>query len=324
MISGRASLIRAKPDLCVVAPAHDEEQNLPILVRELLAVMAQASVAIQILLVDDGSRDRTAEVIRQLVADHPEVQGLVLARNFGHQAAISVGLRHAKGRAIAVMDADLQDRPVDLLALYRRWQTGADVVYAVRRSRQEGMFMRAAYRVFYRMVARTANIPIPVDSGDFCVMDARFVAQLNQLPERLRYVRGLRAWLGGRQVAVPVDRDARRAGVPQYTLFKLFRLAADGLISFSYVPLQVASIIGFFVSATAFMGALTVLVWKFMGLLPSGAGTATIALSVLFLGGLQLLTIGILGEYVGRVFDEVKRRPVAVIAEVLQHENGHD
>jgi glycosyltransferase involved in cell wall biosynthesis len=312
------------PDLCVVAPAHNEEENLPLLVRELLAVMGEAGVAIHILLVDDGSRDRTAQVIRQLARDHVQVHGLILTRNFGHQAAISVGLRQASGHAIGVMDADLQDRPSDLLALYRRWQAGADVVYAVRRSRREGLLMRTAYRLFYRLVARTANVAIPVDSGDFCVMDARFVAQLNQLPERLRYVRGLRAWLGGRQVAMPVDRDARRTGVPQYTLLKLFRLAADGLVSFSHLPLQVASIAGFIISGAAFAGVVTVLAWKLLGLLPSGAATATIALSVLLLGGFQLLAIGILGEYVARIFDEVKRRPVAVVAEVLEHEPGRD
>jgi glycosyltransferase involved in cell wall biosynthesis len=319
----RSSSIGSKvPDLCVVAPAHDEAANLPVLVHELLAVMGDAGVEINILLVDDGSSDQTTDVIRQLVQDHEQVQGLILTRNFGHQAAISTGLRHACGHAIAVMDADLQDKPVDLLALYRRWQAGADVVYAVRRSRRESLLKRTAYRAFYRIVARVANIPIPVDSGDFCVMGAKFVAQLNHLPERLRYVRGLRAWLGGRQVAVPVDRDARRAGVPQYTLFKLFRLAAEGLVSFSYVPLQLASIAGFVISGLAFLGVLTVLVWKLMGLLPSGAATATIALSVLFLGGFQLLTIGILGEYVGRIFDEVKRRPVAMVAELVKHENG--
>lgn len=318
-------MVRANaPDLCVVAPAHNEAENLPILVREVRAVMAEARVAIQIVLVDDGSRDGTAAVIRRLVRENGDVRGVILARNFGHQAAISVGLRHARGRAVAVMDADLQDRPTDLLALYQRWQAGADVAYAVRRSRREGLLMSTAYRLFYRILARVADIPIPVDSGDFCVMDARFVAQLNRLPERLRYVRGLRAWLGGRQAAVPVDRDARRAGVPQYTLFKLFRLAADGLVSFSYMPLRLASLVGFIFSGAAFLGVLTVLVWKLMGLLPSGAATATIALSVLFLGGIQLLTIGILGEYVGRIFDEVKHRPVAIVAEVLEHGTGGD
>ena len=216
------------------------------------------------------------------------------------------------------MDADLQDRPSDLLALYRRWQSGdADVVYAVRRSRRESRVMQLAYRAFYRILARVAKVSIPLDSGDFCVMDASFVRRLNELPERVRFVRGLRAWLGGRQVPVPVDRDPRRAGRPQYTLPRLVRLAGDGVVSFSDMPLRLASVLGVMVSLAAFAGALLVIVWKLMGLLPTGAGIATIALSVLFLGGIQLLTIGILGEYVGRIFDEIKARPVAVVAQVV-------
>lgn len=307
----------AVPDLCIVVPAHNEEANLPVLAREVASACDEAGIAFELLFVDDGSRDRTAAVIRRLAAEHPEVRGLVLSRNFGHQAAVSLGLQHARGRAIAVMDADLQDRPTDLVSLYRRWQRGADVVYAVRRSRRESVLKRLAYRTFYRALARIARIPVPLDSGDFCVMGSDFVARLNALPERLRFVRGLRAWLGGRQIALEVDRDARRAGEPQYTMTKLVRLALDGLVSFSDAPLRLATLVGVCVSAASFAGAMVVLFWKFTGRLPEGFGVATIALSVLFLGGIQLLTIGILGEYVGRIFDEVKARPVAVVAEFV-------
>jgi dolichol-phosphate mannosyltransferase len=176
---------------------------------------------------------------------------------------------------------------------------------------------RLAYTTFYRLLNRLASVPIPVDSGDFCVMSADFVKRLNDLPEKLRFVRGLRAWIGGRQVSVPVDRDPRRSGAPQYTLAKLLRLALDGLISFSYVPLRLASLLGFAIAGVAVVGIVVVLAWKLMGLLPTGAGVATIALSVLFIGAVQLLTLGILGEYVGRIFDEVKARPVAVVSEIL-------
>jgi len=217
------------------------------------------------------------------------------------------------------MDADLQDRPADLVLLYDRWRAGADVAYAVRRTRQETLRRRFAYRLFYRVLSRLADVQIPLDAGDFCVMDATFVERLNALPERLRFVRGLRAWLGGRQERVPVDRGARRHGEPQYSFTKLVRLAFDGLFSFSDAPLRLASLVGAVISLLAFAGSVLVLVWKAMGLLPSGAGVATIALGVFFLGGLQLLTIGILGEYVSRIFREVKGRPVAVVAEVISH-----
>lgn len=309
-------------DLTVVVPAFNEEKNLPELHHELARVLDARGVSFDLLFVDDGSRDGTSDVIRRLAAADPRVRGLRLARNFGHQEAISVGLQHAaRGcRAVAVMDADLQDRPEDLLPLLDRWRAGADVAYAVRRTRRETLPRRIAYRLFYRMLSRVADLDIPPDAGDFCVMDAGFVERLNALPERLRFVRGLRAWLGGRQDAVPVNRDARRHGRPQYTLLKLMRLAADGIFSFSDAPLRVASLAGAVVSLLAFAGAIVVLVWRALGMLPSGAGLATIALGVFFLGGLQLLTIGILGEYVSRIFREVKARPVAVVSEIITAE----
>lgn len=304
-------------DLCIVVPACNEEKNLPLLLDELLATLAKAEIVFRVIFVDDGSRDGTATVIRKLAATHKNVQGIILSRNFGHQAALSIGLQHASGRSVAVMDADLQDRPADLVLLYRRYQQGADVVYAVRRSRPENIFKRAAYAVFYRLLTRLASVPIPVDSGDFCVMSGEFVERLNRLPEKLRYVRGLRAWIGGRQVSVAVDRAPRSSGKSQYTFARLCRLAVDGLISFSYVPLRFASMLGFAVFGMTLVGFVVVLVWKLMGRLPQGAGIATIALSVLFLGGVQLLTLGILGEYIGRIFDEVKGRPIAIVSEII-------
>jgi len=312
---------RVAPDLGVVIPAHNEEQNVPTLVGELTQVLDAAGCSFELLFVDDGSTDRTAAIIRELAQADRRVRGLILTRNFGHQAAISIGLMHVRGRAIGIMDSDLQDRPVDTVALYNAWKAaGADVAYAVRRSRQEGRAKQLAYQAFYRILSRLARISIPLDSGDFCVMSRPFVDQLNSLPERLRFVRGLRSWVGGKQIAVLVDRDARRAGTPKYTTSKLVRLAIDGLVSFSDVPLRLASVTGFAVSALAALGIVVVLVWKMTGKLPAGAGVATIALSILFLGGVQLVTAGILGEYVGRIFDEVKRRPVALVAEYVDGE----
>lgn len=291
------------------------------------AEVAQAldarGIRFELLVVDDGSRDGSAETLRRIANTDPRVRALKLSRNFGHQEAISIGLTHARGRAVAIMDADLQDRPSDLLLLYDRWKAGADVAYAVRRTRRETLRRRFAYRLFYRLLARLADVQIPLDAGDFCVMDGTFVDRLNALPERLRFVRGLRAWLGGRQERVPVDRDARRHGEAQYSFSKLLRLALDGLFSFSDAPLRMASLVGIIISGLAFAGAVLVLVWKAFGFLPSGAGVATIALGVFFLGGLQLLTIGILGEYISRIFREVKARPVAVVAEVISHSSVH-
>lgn len=307
---------RREPDLGIVVPAYNEEENIPVLVRELADTLGAAGCTFELLIVDDGSTDRTAHVIRELSRVDARVRGLVLTRNFGHQAAISIGLTNVRGNAVAIMDADLQDRPEDALTLYRECRdASADVAYAVRHTRREGPLKRSAYHAFYRLLGWLARIEIPLDSGDFCVMDRRTVDRLNALPERLRFVRGLRSWTGGKQIGVLVNRDARRAGKPKYTIAKLIRLAVDGLVSFSDVPLRLASVLGFWVSGLSVVGMIVILIWRFRGELPSGAGIATIALSILFLGGVQLLTAGILGEYVGRIFDEVKRRPVALVAE---------
>ena len=310
------------PDLGVVVPAYNEAENLLVLVEELERALSGAGHTYEILFVDDGSTDGTAQLIRERSSVDCRVRGLILTRNFGHQAAISVGLTHIRGRVVGIMDADLQDRPADLLALYDQLHsTSADVAYAVRRSRKESAFKRLSYHVFYRVLERLARVSIPLDSGDFCVMRRDFLDRLNALPERLRFVRGLRSWVGGKQVGVPVDRDARRAGAPKYTMRKLVRLAVDGLVSFSDVPLRLASVLGFIVSGLSILGMIIVFAWRLTGKLPSGAGLATIALSILFLGGVQLLTAGILGEYVGRIFEEVKRRPVALVGEYVEHLN---
>ena len=307
-----------EPDLGLVVPAYNEEENVSTLVREITETMEAAGVVFELLVVDDGSTDGTVDIVRKLAKSDRRIRALVLTRNFGHQAAISMGLTHVRGDVVGIMDADLQDRPADALTLYHQCRAAsADVAYAVRRSRQEGPFKRAAYHLFYRLLGRLARIDIPLDSGDFCVMSRAAVDRLNGLPERLRFVRGLRSWIGGRQIGVMVDRDIRRAGRAKYSLPKLIRLAVDGLVSFSDVPLRLASVLGFAVSGLSVLGIIVVLIWRATGRLPSGAGLATIALSILFLGGVQLLTAGILGEYVGRIFDEVKRRPVAIVAEVI-------
>jgi polyisoprenyl-phosphate glycosyltransferase len=308
-----------RPDLGIVIPAHNEQENISVLFRELAQTLDTASCTFEILFVDDGSTDSTAAVIRELAQSDSRVRGLVLTRNFGHQAAISIGLVHVRGNSVAIMDADLQDRPADVLRLYLECtKAQTDVAYAIRRTRQEGPLKRSAYHTFYRLLGRLARIDIPLDSGDFCVMNRPTVDRLNALPERLRFVRGLRSWVGGRQVGLTVDRDARRAGKPKYSVAKLLRLAVEGLVSFSDVPLRLASVMGFAVSGLSAVGMIIILIWRFTGKLPTGSGLATIALSILFLGGVQLLTAGILGEYVGRIFEEVKGRPVALVADHIE------
>lgn len=305
-----------EPALGIVIPEHNEEENLSILYDEIATVFDAAACTFELLIVDDGSTDNSAEVIRGLAERDARVRGLILSRNFGHQAAISIGLEHVRGQTVMIMDGDLQDRPADGLRLYEaRIAARADVVYAVRRSRKEPFWKRWAYSAFYRVLARLARIDIPLDSGDFCVMTRAVVTRVNALPERLRFVRGLRSWVGGSQIGVAVDRDARRAGRSKYTTARLIRLAVEGLVSFSDLPLRFASIVGFVVSAIAGLGMILVLFWSFTGRLRTGAGLGTIALSIFFLGGIQLLTAGILGEYVGRIFEEVKRRPIAIVAE---------
>src|SRR4051812_33268188 len=206
------------PDIGIVVPAYNESENLPILLAELASAFEVSGYSFELLIVDDGSTDGTRSVIRDLANADSRVRGIILTRNFGHQAAISIGLRHVQGNAVLIMDADLQDRPADALTLYQQCrQLSADVAYATRRTRPENPLKRAAYHVFYRALARLARIDIPLDAGDFCVMDRGFVDRLNALPERLRFVRGLRSWVGGRQVGVAVDRDQRRAGKAKYS-----------------------------------------------------------------------------------------------------------
>ena len=303
--------------LTVVIPAYNEELNLRHVAAALSGTLDPAGIEYRLLFVDDGSRDRTSEVVRELAEGDARIGGLRLSRNFGHQAAVTAGLEHGMDDAVAVMDADLQDTPADLLAMFRRLEEGADVVYGVRRTRSEGPILQLAFRTFYRLLRLVADVEMPLDAGDFCVMRGEVLAHLNSLPERLRFVRGLRAWVGFRQVAWPIDRPPRRSGRSKYNLSRRLRFASDGLVSFSHAPLRLATIFGGGVSALAFIGALVVLYWKLSGQTPSGAGIATISLSVLFLGGVQLLSIGILGEYIGRIFDEVKGRPVAIVAEEI-------
>jgi glycosyltransferase involved in cell wall biosynthesis len=297
----------------VVVPAYNEEENLDSLWRRLAPVLDAVGGG-EVVIVDDGSADTTwAEIVR-LGTEDPRVRGVRLSRNFGHQAALSAGMAHARGRAVCFLDADLQDPPELLVDLVDRWQEGNEVVYAVRRSRQEGLAKRIAYRSFYRLYRRTANIDVPLDSGDFALLDRTVVDQILALPERNRFLRGLRSWVGYRQVGIEYDRDARHAGEPKYTARQLFRLAFDGLLSFSAMPLRLASYLGILMAvAGGLYVAVAVFARVFLGGVPEG-WTSIIAV-VLTVGGMQLLVMGVLGEYVARIYDESKARPNFLVAE---------
>jgi dolichol-phosphate mannosyltransferase len=237
-----------------------------------------------------------------------------LSRNFGHQTAVSAGLRFIAGDIVAVIDADLQDPPDVIPEMIEQWRRGYDVVYGVRRNRKESLPLRAAYALFYRLLTRVARTKIPLDAGDFCIMDRKVVDHINAMPEHNRFVRGLRGWVGFRQVGVPYDRAVRRAGEPKYNFLRLLELALDGLVSFSSVPLRLASWMGAVFSLFGF----ALLVWAFVSaivLKNPPPGWASLAVMLLFFAGVQLLILGLIGEYIGRIFEEVKNRPIFIVAD---------
>lgn len=300
----------AAPRFSVVVPVLNEEANLPTLFRRVADVFGGDPY--ELVIVDDGSTDASTEIVRREATANPAVKLVELSRNFGHQAALSAGLDHATGDCVVFMDADLQDPPELLPQLVERWEEGYDVVYAVRRRRRERAWKRASYFVFYRIFRRLADIDIALDSGDFALIDRQVADALRSLPERNRFLRGLRSWVGFRQVGVEYDRPERHAGAAKYTLRKLLSLAADGILAFSSAPLRLASYLGF---ATALGGVLYLSVavvgrlWA--GAVPRG-WTSEIAIS-LIVGGVNLVMVGVVGEYVARVYDEAKRRPPYIV-----------
>lgn len=303
------------PVLSVVLPVFNEQENIPVLYERLIQTLQSVENRFELIFVDDGSRDRSVELLRALALQDQRVVVVELARNFGHQVAISAGLDYAQGQAVIVMDADLQDPPEILPQFVSKWREGHDVVYAIRQSRKENWILRSAYALFYRLLKRIANIDIPLDAGDFCIMDRRVVDLLNGMPERNRFVRGIRSWIGLDQVGLAYKREARYAGRPKYTLSRLIYLALDGLISFSYVPLRIITLLGFGVSFLSMLLAVFYAIKRLLvGLNPPGF--ASLMVSIFFLAGIQLITIGVIGEYVGRIFEEVKRRPLYVVRRV--------
>jgi dolichol-phosphate mannosyltransferase len=300
------------PELSVVLPVHDEAANLPELHRRLTAAL-DGTIDYEVVFVDDGSRDDSAAIIAGLAGDDPRVRLVRFSRNFGHQAALTAGLDHARGAAVVLMDSDLQDPPELIAEMLRAWRDGADVVYAVRRERKEHALKRACYHLFYRVIRSLSPVDLPADSGDFSLLDRRVVDALTAMPEQKTYLRGLRGWVGFSQVPIAYERSARFAGRPTYGFRALRKLAMDGIVSSSSRPLRVASYTGFAVLAMAIAYLSLIVGWFFVrGTAPSG-WTSLVGV-VLFLGGVQLFLLGVLGEYVARIYDEVKRRPQYVVA----------
>jgi dolichol-phosphate mannosyltransferase len=302
----------AAPVLSVVVPLFDEQAAVPALAARLARVLDRLGVEAEVILVDDGSRDATLAAIKRAHARDPRFVGLVLSRNFGHQLAISAGLDHARGRAVVVMDGDLQDPPEAIEALWAKFGEGYDVVYATRASRPEPWWKRAAYRAYYRLLRRVVAIELPLDAGDFGIMSRRVVDLINAMPERRRFVRGLRAWVGLRQTGLAIDRAPRHSGRPKFTLVKLAALALDGLIGFAGSPFHWVGGFGLVSLAAALVGSFAGLVRGAVGggWLP---GWCWVGLTVAFYAGVLLFSLALAGEYVGRVFDEVNGRPLYVV-----------
>ncbi|HYV47095.1 MAG TPA: glycosyltransferase family 2 protein [Myxococcaceae bacterium] len=297
----------------VVVPLYNEEAVLPELYRRVAGVLKGAAVSYELVLVNDGSKDGTWALMKQLREQDPCVTLLNLSRNFGHQIAITAGIEHAAGDTVVIMDADLQDPPEVILEMLARWREGFDVVYGVRtRRRGDGWFKRATASLFYRVVRMATRVDIPVDTGDFRLISRRAVEHLKRLRETNRFVRGLVAWLGFRQVGLTYERAPRYAGQTKYPLGKMLRFAADAVASFSVAPLRLASSLGFLVSFGSFAYAAFAIYAK-VWLGRTLQGWASLIVAVAFLGGVQLLCLGIVGEYLGRVYDEVKGRPLYVV-----------
>lgn len=305
----------------IIVPCFNEAEVLPLLFDRIQQAACDWQFEYEVILIDDGSTDQTWELVQQYHHEDARWKAIKLSRNFGHQLALWTGLQHAHGDAVVVLDADLQDPPEIIPQFIQQWRAGYDVVYAIRRKRKEGLFKRTAYFCYYRLLSLLSEISIPLDSGDFCVMDRRVVNAVLSCNEQQPFIRGLRAWVGFRQTGLEYERAGRAAGEVKYTFNKLAKLGLNGIFSFSTKPLRLATWVGIACSSLAFLAAVVVLIrylfaeeLKHYGVLPV-PGYASIIIAVLFLGGLQLIGLGIVGTYIGRIFQEVKGRPLTFISE---------
>jgi dolichol-phosphate mannosyltransferase len=299
----------------IVAPIFNEIDNLLELYSRVRDVMESSKETWELILVDDGSRDGSTDKIRELGKSDKRVRPVIFARNFGHQIAVTAGLDYARGDAVVIIDADLQDPPEVILDLAEKWREGYEVVYAVRAEREgESWFKKLTASLFYRIIFRITDVNIPLDTGDFRLLDRKVVDVMNSMRERHRFLRGMAAWVGYKQIGVEYKRAARHAGVTKYPFRKMLLLALNAVTGFSYFPLQVATYVGFFAASVAILAIPVVIIMRMTGS-QAFFGQASTLISVLFLGGVQLISLGILGEYLGRLYDEAKGRPLYIVSE---------
>ncbi|WP_420642301.1 glycosyltransferase family 2 protein [Candidatus Leptofilum sp.] len=306
---------QSRPTISIVAPVFNEEAVLVELHRRVSEVMDQQDEPWELVLVNDGSRDRSAEIIAELHQKDSRVKGISFSRNFGFQVAVTAGLNHAQGDAVILTDADLQDPPEVYSEMIAKWREGYEVVYGVRASREgETWFKLFTAKVFYRLIRRITKIDIPLDTGDFRLMDRRVVQAINDMPERNRFLRGMIPWVGFKQTGVEYERAVRFAGESKFgSVRQMLPFALDAITSFSYLPLQLATYLGFLIAIISGLAILTVILVRLFGPENPLLGQATTLVSVLFLGGVQLISLGIIGEYLGRIYDEVKGRPLYLV-----------
>ena len=307
-----------KPVYSIVVPVYNEEECLSLLYPRIKEVMDQTGETWELVMVDDGSKDRSAEIMRSLAETDPRIRCVFFARNFGHQIAVSAGMEYALGDAVVVIDADLQDPPEVILELIAKWKEGFEVVYAVRKERDgETWFKKTTARLFYRLIYKITDVEIPLDTGDFRLLDRKVVDIMNKMPEKHRFLRGMSSWVGFNQTGVEYHRKARAAGTTKYPLKKMLKLALNAITGFSYVPLQLATYMGFTVAGISIIAIPVVVILRLTGG-KELSGQATTLISTCFLGGVQLITLGIIGEYLGRIYDQVKGRPLYVTREVTK------
>ena len=300
----------------VVIPIFNEEEIIKELWRQLSSVLSKINAYYEVIFVDDGSSDRSYSLLKQINQQHPEVKIIRLSRNFGHQCALTAGIDRAVGEAVVLMDGDLQDSPQTIFEFIDRWQQGYDVVYAIREKRKEFWLKRIAFVGFYRLLGWFSKIELPADAGIFSLMDRKVVNALRQMPERNRYLSGLRAYAGFKQIGVIVERGSRYRGTPRVSIGKLFKLAFDGIFSFSVIPLRIATIFGLICAIVSFILGIIGLYFKYIlgqTFLAWSYGLTT----TFFMGGIQLIFLGIIGEYIGRIYDEVKQRPYYLIRDTI-------
>lgn len=304
-----------KPVYSIVVPVYNEADCLHELYRRMVEVMEKTGKPWELVLVNDGSVDESPNIIRELAKADSRVRPVMFARNFGHQIAVTAGLDYSRGDAVVIIDADLQDPPEVILDLIEKWKEGYEVVYAVRAEREgESFFKKFTASLFYRLIARITDVDIPMDAGDFRLMDRKVVNVLNTMREHHRFLRGMSAWVGFRQTGVLYRRAPRFAGETKYPLRKMLRLALTAITGFSYFPLQLATYLGFFAAGLAILAIPVVIILRAIQA-QAFFGQATTLIAVLFLGGVQLICLGILGEYIGRIYDEAKGRPLYIVSE---------